>query len=76
MILIFKGVYQPLGGIFAKFCNKFVTFYVFSAIIAKNAENYFFDQRLGCAALKHSSKYTTLMLYWFIQHLNINGITS
>ena len=49
---------------FAKFYTKFVTGCAFFQLLStKNTENYYFDQRLGCAALKHCSKYTTLE-YW------------
>ena len=47
---------------FARFCCKFVTFLRFFSFFAKNAENYYFDQRLGCAAPKCWSKYTTAIL--------------
>ena len=34
---------------FAEFCNNFVTFLEFFQLFStKNAENYYFDQRLGC----------------------------
>ena len=34
--------------------------YFFAFFLAKNAENDYFDQRLGCAAPKSWSKYTTV----------------
>ena len=47
---------------FAKFCSKFITFQTFlQPLSTKNAENYYFDQRFGRAALKRWSKYTTAM---------------
>ena len=42
---------------FAIFWIKFVTFFSFFAL--KNAKNYYFNQRLGCAAPKCWPKYTT-----------------
>ena len=39
--------------------SKFATSLHFQLFSTKNAENDSFDQRLGCAAPKHWSKYTT-----------------
>ena len=40
-------------------CCKFVTFLHFFSFLEKKAENDYLDQRLGCAAPKGWSKYTT-----------------
>ena len=46
--------------VFCKILQQISFFFcIFQRFSTKNAENYYFDQRLACAAPKHLSKYTT-----------------
>ena len=44
------------------FPQNLILFGIFSAFYHKNAENYYFDQRLGCKAPKRWLKYTTVVI--------------
>ena len=64
------------GGLkyFAQLYSKFATFSpfcIFQLFCTKNAKNNYFDQRLGCAAPKCWSKYTTGMLCFFKQNFKM-----
>ena len=56
LTIVLVQIYKP---VFCKILHQISLFCVFSAFKHRNAENDYFDQRLGCAAPKRWSKYTT-----------------
>ena len=53
--------FQPLNSVLVQTLKD--SFCVFQLLSTKNAENDYFDQRLGCTAPKRWLKYTTVICY-------------